>query len=48
MAQRLVISEATFEVHMKHILSKLGFRSRCQVAVWFAHQQSEARGEHRA
>jgi DNA-binding CsgD family transcriptional regulator len=48
MAQRLVISEATVEVHMKHILSKLGFRSRSQVAVWFAHQQSEARGEHRA
>jgi DNA-binding CsgD family transcriptional regulator len=35
-AQRLVISETTVEVHVKHILSKLGFRSRAQVAVWAA------------
>lgn len=33
-AQRLVISEGTAEVHVKRILSKLGFRSRAQVAVW--------------
>jgi DNA-binding CsgD family transcriptional regulator/tetratricopeptide (TPR) repeat protein len=43
-AGRLVISEGTVEVHVKHILSKLGFRSRSQVAVWFAHQRSEAPG----
>jgi DNA-binding CsgD family transcriptional regulator len=30
----LVISEGTVEVHVKHILSKLEFRSRSQVAVW--------------
>jgi DNA-binding CsgD family transcriptional regulator/tetratricopeptide (TPR) repeat protein len=33
-ADTLVISEATVEVHVKHILSKLGFRSRSQVAAW--------------
>jgi DNA-binding NarL/FixJ family response regulator len=37
-AQRLVISD------VKHTLSKLGFRSRSQVAVWFAQQQSAAPG----
>jgi DNA-binding NarL/FixJ family response regulator len=31
-----VISEGTAEVHVKHILSKLGFKSRHQVAVWAA------------
>jgi DNA-binding CsgD family transcriptional regulator len=33
-AVELVISEGTVEVHVKHILSKLAFRSRSQVAVW--------------
>jgi DNA-binding NarL/FixJ family response regulator len=32
----LVISESTAEVHLKHILSKLGLRSRSQVAAWAA------------
>jgi DNA-binding CsgD family transcriptional regulator len=35
-AQKLVISQATVEVHVKHVLSKLGFRSRSQIAVWFS------------
>jgi DNA-binding CsgD family transcriptional regulator len=39
-AERLVISENTVEVHVKHILGKLGFRSRAQVAGWFARQES--------
>ncbi len=26
------------EVHVKHILSKLGFHSRSQIAVWMAEQ----------
>jgi non-specific serine/threonine protein kinase len=44
-AERLVITEGTVEVHVKHILSKLGFRSRTQVATWFAaQQQSEVDG----
>jgi DNA-binding NarL/FixJ family response regulator len=33
-AQMLVITEGTVEVHVKHILSKLGFKSRAQVAAW--------------
>jgi non-specific serine/threonine protein kinase len=37
-AQRLVITEGTVEVHVKHILGKLGFRSRAQVAGWVARQ----------
>jgi non-specific serine/threonine protein kinase len=35
-AHELVITEGTVEVHVKRILSKLGFRSRSQVAVWAA------------
>jgi non-specific serine/threonine protein kinase len=37
-AEKLVISELTVDVHVKHILGKLGFRSRAQVAGWFARQ----------
>jgi DNA-binding CsgD family transcriptional regulator len=37
-ADTLVITEGTVEVHLKHILSKLGFRSRTQVATWLAEQ----------
>jgi DNA-binding CsgD family transcriptional regulator/tetratricopeptide (TPR) repeat protein len=33
-AQMLVITEGTVEVHVKHILSKLGFKSRAEVAAW--------------
>jgi DNA-binding NarL/FixJ family response regulator len=39
-AERLVISEGTVEVHVKHILGKLRFRSHSQVAGWFARQES--------
>jgi DNA-binding CsgD family transcriptional regulator/tetratricopeptide (TPR) repeat protein len=38
---RLVITEGTVEVHVKHILSKLDFRSRSQVAAWMSRQHSE-------
>jgi DNA-binding CsgD family transcriptional regulator len=38
-AERLVITEGTVEVHVKHILSKLGFRSRTQVAGWSSRHQ---------
>jgi DNA-binding CsgD family transcriptional regulator len=37
-AEKLVISEGTVEVHVKHVLGKLGFSSRAQVAGWFARQ----------
>jgi DNA-binding CsgD family transcriptional regulator/tetratricopeptide (TPR) repeat protein len=39
-ADTLVITEGTVEVHLKHILSKLGFKSRTQVASWLAEQRS--------
>ena len=39
-AEKLVLSEGTVEVHVKRILSKLGFRSRSQVAVWAAQRLS--------
>jgi DNA-binding CsgD family transcriptional regulator len=39
-AATLVITEGTVEVHVKHIMSKLRFRSRTQVAGWFARQES--------
>jgi non-specific serine/threonine protein kinase len=35
-ADMLVISESTAEVHVKHILSKLDLKSRAQVAAWAA------------
>ncbi|MCW2892268.1 MAG: putative LuxR family transcriptional regulator, partial [Actinomycetia bacterium] len=40
-AQRLVISQRTAEGHVEHVLEKMGFKSRAQVAAWFAR---EARG----
>jgi DNA-binding NarL/FixJ family response regulator len=36
LAEKLVISESTAEVHVKHILSKLELKSRVQVAGWAA------------
>ena len=41
-AGQLVISQATVEVHIKHILNKLGLRSRTQAAMWFADQRSKS------
>ena len=45
--EQLVISEGTVEVHVKHILSKLGLRSRSQVAAWFASQRADTPSENR-
>ena len=39
-AERLVLSEGTVEVHVKRVLSKLGLRSRAQVAAWAAQRLS--------
>jgi DNA-binding NarL/FixJ family response regulator len=44
-AERLVISEGTVEVHVKHILSKLGYRSRSQVVGWFDRRHEEQSGD---
>ena len=37
-AERLVVGNRTVEVHVSNILSKLGFTSRSQIAVW-AHEK---------
>ena len=37
-AERLVISQRTAEGHVEHILAKLGFTSRLQIATWVAAQ----------
>ncbi len=43
-ATKLVISRRTAEGHVEHILSKLGFTSRAQVAVWVAEHRGSNRG----
>lgn len=42
-ADRLVISERTAQNHVQHILTKLGFASRSQIAAWTAGLASPAR-----
>jgi non-specific serine/threonine protein kinase len=37
-AARLVISQRTAEGHVKHILDKLGFTSRAQIAAWYVNR----------
>ncbi|MEH0580403.1 MULTISPECIES: LuxR C-terminal-related transcriptional regulator [Streptomyces] len=46
-ATRLVLSPRTVEVHVEHILRKLGFRSRTEAGVWAAQalRRSGARGD---
>ncbi|WP_158839636.1 ATP-binding protein [Saccharothrix deserti] len=44
-AARLVISIRTAETHTEHILTKLGFTSRVQIATWVAEQRAEAPSE---
>lgn len=40
-AARLVISPRTAQGHVEHLLVKLGFTSRAQVAAWFAESKSD-------
>ncbi len=37
-ADTLVVSERTIETHVSHILAKLDFRSRAQIAAWAVHK----------
>lgn len=39
-ARTLVISERTADAHVEHILNKLGFNSRAQIAAWVAVSQA--------
>jgi predicted ATPase/DNA-binding CsgD family transcriptional regulator len=43
-AADLVISQRTAEGHVEHILTKLGFTSRAQVAAWVAASQPDGEG----
>lgn len=43
-AGTLVISQRTAEAHVEHILTKLGFTSRAQVAAWVAEQGAQPSG----
>jgi DNA-binding NarL/FixJ family response regulator len=45
-ASTLVISQRTAEGHVEHILTKLGFRSRAQVAAWVAESLSSDAPQH--
>ena len=46
-AGRLVISTRTVEAHVEHILTKLAFTSRSQIAAWMTERTAERRAEHR-
>jgi predicted ATPase/DNA-binding CsgD family transcriptional regulator len=41
-AERLFLSERTVESHLEHVLTKLGFSSRAQVAAWVAEHLRDA------
>jgi len=43
-AAELVVSQRTAENHVEHILTKLGFTSRAQVAAWVAASQPDGEG----
>src|SRR2546428_379079 len=44
-AERLFLSERTVESHLEHILTKLDFSSRAQVAGWVAARLGGANGD---
>ncbi|MEU2014165.1 helix-turn-helix transcriptional regulator, partial [Nocardia sp. NPDC019302] len=43
-AARLVISPRTAQGHVEHVLTKLGFTSRTQVAAWIAASHTNLSG----
>ena len=47
-AHRLVIAKRTADAHVEHILAKLTFTSRAQVAAWVTQRRSRGEGEERA
>jgi len=44
-AERLVISQRTAESHVENILSKLGFTTRTEIAVWHTRQSEQTASE---
>jgi len=46
-ASQLVISDRTAEGHVEHILTKLGFRSRTQIAAWLLETEQQRPRDHR-
>jgi non-specific serine/threonine protein kinase len=38
----MTVSQRTAESHIEHILSKLGFTSRTQIAAWYIRARDEA------
>jgi predicted ATPase/DNA-binding CsgD family transcriptional regulator len=46
-AGRLVISQRTAEGHVEHVLTKLGFTSRSQIAAWAVEQDAGSAGSSR-
>ncbi|MEV0168900.1 LuxR C-terminal-related transcriptional regulator, partial [Nonomuraea fuscirosea] len=44
-AARLVISQRTAEGHVEHILEKLGFTSRAQIAAWYVNNTTPPQNE---
>lgn len=45
-AASLTISQRTAEGHVEHIMTKLGFNSRAQIAVWIGERLRDADGSH--
>ncbi|BDT92440.1 LuxR family transcriptional regulator [Nocardia sputorum] len=46
-ARALLVSQRTAESHVEHILTKLGFVSRAQVAAWVVEQKGSSEGPYR-
>jgi len=46
-ASKLVISRRTAEAHVEHILTKLGFTTRTQVATWISERRTDSAGGQR-
>ncbi|MEV4239136.1 protein kinase [Nocardia sp. NPDC049737] len=47
-AAKLVISQRTAQGHVEHILAKLGFTSRTQIAAWIVNETEQQSSRHRS